>query len=409
MAKERKTSKANPQANNTYLIEGNPGDNPKLMAQVLKDGTESLYLEFYGGYTVVTSKKTGKEYKKVIRYTERLGLKLIRSPRTPIERQKNKDALILAKKERFKRGQQVLESEKGYKLPKKDKINFLEYFQTYIDNYTKKDKRNVQLALRRFKDFLKDTPEYRKFAQRITPQQINRDMIIDFTEYLQSRSVGEGAHTLFARFKKVVAYACEHDIFIKNPCNKITIKIDRSELKKDVLTEDEMIQLITTHYPRENKNIRRAFIFCLYTGIRWCDVKDLTFANVDFANRLLKFNQNKTGKTDPIPLDEGRLMLIGQPTQPDNRDELIFPLPSYEMCLKALKRWVKRAGINKHISWHCARHSFAMIQLENGTDIRTISALLGHSGLQCTVQYTKALDKQKQKAISNNMPAIIID
>lgn len=401
-------AKKNYRANNTYLIEGG---NPKLMAQVLSDGTDSLYLEYYDGFTTAISKKTGKEYKKAIRYCERLVLNLTRSPRTPIERQKNKDTLELAKKIRFERGQKKLENDNGYRLKKRNDINFLEYYQTYIDNYTKKDKRNIELSFKRFKDFLRDTPEYKRFAeaQRITPQQINRDMILAFVEYLKNRSVGEGAHTIFARFKKVVAYACEHDIFIKNPCNKITIKIDRSELKKDVLTEDEMIQLITTHYPRENKNIRRAFIFCLYTGIRWCDVKDLTFANVDFANRLLKFNQNKTGKTDPIPLDEGRLMLIGQPTQPDNRDELIFPLPSYEMCLKALKRWVKRAGINKHISWHCARHSFAMIQLENGTDIRTISGLLGHSGLQCTVQYTKALDKQKQKAISNNMPAIIID
>lgn len=405
MAKERKTSKANPQANNTYLIEGG---NPKLMAQVLSDGTESLYLEYYGGFQVVTS-KTGKEYKKAIRDCERLNLKLIRSPRTPIERQQNKDTLALAQKIRFEQEQKKLENDNGYRLKNKDDINFLDYYQSYIDSYTKKDKRNVQLALRRFKDFLKDTPEYRKFAQRITPRQINRDMILDFTEYLQSRSVGEGAHTLFARFKKVVAYACEHDVFVKNPCNKITIKIDRSELKKDVLTEDEMIQLITTHYPRENKNIRRAFIFCLYTGIRWCDVKELTFANVDYTRKLLNFNQNKTGKQNPIPLDEGRLTLIGEPREPGNRNELIFPLPSYEMCLKALKRWVKRAGINKHISWHCARHSFAMIQLENGTDIRTISGLLGHSGLQCTVQYTKALDRQKQKAISNNMPAIIID
>lgn len=405
MAKERKTSKANPQANNTYLIEGG---NPKLMAQVLSDGTESLYLEYYGGFQVVTS-KTGKEYKKAIRDCERLNLKLIRSPRTPIERQKNKDTLKLAKKIRFEQEQKKLENDNGYRLKNKDDINFLDYYQSYIDSYTKKDKRNIELSFKRFKDFLSDTPEYKKFSQRITPQQIDRDMILAFVEYLNNRSVGEGAHTIFARFKKVVAYACEHDIFLKNPCYKITVKFDRNELKKDVLTEDEMIQLITTHYPRENKNIRRAFIFCLYTGIRWCDVKELTFANVDYTRKLLNFNQNKTGKQNPIPLDEGRLTLIGEPREPGNRNELIFPLPSYEMCLKALKRWVKRAGINKHISWHCARHSFAMIQLENGTDIRTISGLLGHSGLQCTVQYTKALDRQKQKAISNNMPAIIID
>lgn len=409
MATKKIATKGNPRANNTYLIEGG---NPKLMAQVLSDGTESLYLEYYNGFTLATS-KTGKEYKKAIRYCERLDLSLIHSPRTPIERQKNKDTLELAKNIRFERGQKKLENDNGYRLKKNNDINFLDYYQTYIDNYTKKDKRNIELSFKRFKDFLTDTPEYKKFAKRITPQQINRDMVIDFTEYLQSRSVGEGAHTLFARFKKVVAYACEHDIFVKNPCNKITIKIDRGVLKKDVLSQEEITQLIATHYPRENTNIRRAFIFCLYTGMRYCDVKDLTFANVDFANKLLKFEQNKTkGHSSSsgvvTPLNAGLLNLIGQPTQPNNRQELIFPLPSYEMCLKALKRWVKRAGINKHISWHCARHSFAVNILNNGANIKTVASLLGHSGLQCTEQYTRAVDSLKQQAI-DSLPTLNLD
>ena len=405
-------AKKNYRANNTYLIEGGKGDNPKLMAQALSDGRDSLYLEYYRGFTVRES-KNGKMYKSPNRECERLGLYLWRAPRTPIERQQNKDTLELAKKMRFERGQQELENNEGYRLKKKNDINFLDYYQSYIDNYTKKDKRNIELSFKRFKDFLKDTPEYNKYQKRITPQQINRDMILVFVEYLQSRSVGEGAHTLFARFKKVVAYATEHGIFVKNPCHKITIKIDRGVLKKDVLSQEEITQLIATHYPRENPNIRRAFIFCLYTGVRYCDVKYLTFANIDFANRLLRFEQNKTkghSATSGVvtPLNDGLLRLIGTPTSPDSRQELIFPLPSYEMCLKALKRWVKRAGINKHISWHCARHSFAVNILNNGANIKTVASLLGHSGLQCTEQYTRAIDSLKQQAI-DSLPALNID
>lgn len=405
-------TKKNYRANNTYLIEGNTGDNPKLMAQALNDGRDSLYLEFYMGYSIVES-KNGNTYKKINRECERLGLYLWQAPRTPIERQENKDTLTLAKKIRFERGQQLLESVEGYRLRKNQNINFLDYYQAYIDRYTKKDKRNIELSLKRFKAFLKDTPEYTRFAQRITPQQINKEMVIAFTEYLQERSKGEGAHTLFARFKKVVASAVEDGVFIKNPCNKITIKIDRGVLKKDVLSQDEITKLIATHYPKENNNIRRAFIFCLYTGIRYCDVKDLTFANVDFANHLLKFEQNKTkGHSSNsgvvTPLNEGLLKLIGKPTTPDNRAEVIFPLPSYEMCLKAVKRWVKRAGIDKHISWHCARHSFAVNILNNGANIKTVASLLGHSGLKCTEIYTRAVDSLKQQAI-DSLPALEID
>ena len=220
-------------------------------------------------------------------------------------------------------------------------------------------------------------------------------------------------HTLFARFKKVIAYAFEHGVFLKNPCNKISIKIDRGVLKKDVLSQEEITQLIATHYPRENTNIRRAFIFCLYTGMRYCDVKDLTFASIDYSNKMLKFEQNKTKGHSAnsgvvTPLNDGLLRLIGEPTKPDNRAELIFPLPSYEMCLKAVKRWVKRAGINKHISWHCARHSFAVNILNNGANIKTVASLLGHSGLQCTEQYTRAVDSLKQQAI-DSLPTLNLD
>ena len=107
------------------------------------------------------------------------------------------------------------------------------------------------------------------------------------------------------------------------------------------------------------------------------------------------------------PLNDGLLRLIGEPTGDQTKDSPIFPLPSYEMCLKALKRWVKRAGIEKHISWHCARHSFAVNILNNGANIKTVASLLGHSGLKHTEKYTRAIDKLKEDAI-NSLPQIDI-
>ncbi len=395
---------------NTYLISQDTTDNPKLGAKILSDGRESLFLDYYFGYTKVESKKTGKQVAKKDRKREFMKLYLWQAPRTPQERQQNKETLELAKKIRFERGQELLESVEGYRLKKKRDINFLDYFQAYIDKYTKKDIRMVEIAFKRFIDFLNDTPEYNKYAKSIRPEQITKDMVEAFTEYLQSRSKGEGAKSIYARFKKVIKYAVEHDAMLKNPCTGITIKVDDQQLRKEVLSPEEIQQLIATHYERENPNIRRAFIFCLYCGLRYCDVKDLTFANVDFSNKLLKFEQNKTKGHSAssgvvIPLNDGLLKLIRRPSSPDKRDELIFPLPSYEMCLKTLKRWVKRAEINKHISWHCARHSFAVNILNNGANIKTVASLLGHSGLVHTEKYTRAIDSLKQDAI-NSLPEL---
>lgn len=408
-------------------LENKHKDNPRLEQRLLSDGRISLYLEYYlgresepvldeAGEPVLyqSGKMAGKRKYKVKhnRRQEDLNLYLIASPKTPFDRNQNKETLQLAKKIRFEREQQLLENREGFRLKKDRQIDFIEYFQAYIDTYTKKDIRMLQMALQRFKDFLKDTPEYTRFTKGIKPEQMDKDMMIVFAEYLQSRSKGEGAKSIFQRFKKVVKYAIDHDYMVKNPCNGVTIKTDDQILRKDVLSLDEERKLMGTHYNGENPNIRRAFILCLYCGLRFCDVKDLTFANVDYSNHLLKFEQNKTKGHSAnsgvvIPLNEGLLQLIGKPTDEQSKDSLIFPLPSYEMCNKAVKRWVKRAGIEKHISWHCARHSFAVNILNEGANIKTVASLLGHSGLKHTEKYTRAVDELKQKAI-NSLPELDI-
>ncbi len=419
-------AKKNYRGNNTYLIEGNTGDNPKLMGQSLSDGRDSLYLEFYLGYEVAES-KNGNTYKKVNRSTERLGLYLWQAPRTPLERQQNKETIEIAKRIRFERGQELLERAEGYRLKKDKGISFLTWMWGYYEAYTKADKRHIKRAYNCFVDYLIDpddkfTPkpdwtkeqrakaakdkEKRTRGLKIKPQQLTKEMITGFTDYLQKRFKGEGAHTLYARFKKIIKAAVEADIIRKNPCTGVVIKIDNGTLKKDVLSVEEMQKLIATHYEGESIDIRRAFIFCLYSGLRWCDVKDLTFGSVDYSNRLLRFEQAKTkGHSSAsgvvIPLNDGLLGLIGK----GQRNELIFPLPSHTMCLKALRHWTKRAGIDKHITWHCARHSFAVNILNNGANIKTVASLLGHSGLKHTEKYTRAVDSLKEAAI-NSLPEL---
>ena len=391
-------------SDNTYLLSTDKTDNPKLYARVLPDGRDSLYLEYYMGYNKVNG------VVKINRHKEQLKLYLYTNPRTPIERTQNKETLELAKKIRFERAQQLLESGEGYRLKRQRQVDFINYFQTYIDNYTKKDVVMLKIALQRFKDFLSDTPEYTKYLNGIKPDQLSRDMMLDFTEYLQTRSKGEGAKSLYQRFKKVINYAIDHDVMVKNPCKGVTIKIDENVLTKDVLSQDEITTLMATHYNFESPTIRRAFIFSLYSGLRYCDVKALTFGNVDYSNRLLMFEQHKTKGHSAnsgvvIPLNDGLLALIGQPQEGEGKDTLIFPLPSHEACNLALKRWVTRAGINKHITWHCARHSFATNILSNGANIKTVSSLMGHSSLKYTEKYTRAVDKLKADAI-NTLPTI---
>ncbi len=407
MKQEKSTS-----TGKTYCVSKDATENPKLMAKELANGRDSLFLEYYWGCHTEVNELTGKEVIKKDRQREYLSLYLWRAPRTSEERQENKDTLLLAKKIRFERGQQMLEDTQGYRLKiKSEAINFIEWCRSYCNSYTKKDKRVISLSIDRFVDFLRETPEYERFSVRITPNMVTKEMMVKFVDYLQQRSRGEGAHTLFLRFKKIVKNAVEKDVFVRNPCDGIVIRVDKNAIKKEILSQDEILRLINTHYLHENTEIRRAFIFSLYTGLRFCDVNQLMFANVDMANRMLRFDQSKTkGHSNAsmvqIPLSDTILKLIGTSSEGD-REQTIFNLPSHTMCLKALRRWVKNAGIDKHITWHCARHSFAVNILNNGANIKTVSSLLGHSGLQHTEKYTRAVDALKQAAIES-LPSLDI-
>lgn len=434
-------NRKNFRADNTYMISTDSTDNPKLGAKVLSDGRESLFLDFYLGYSMAVSSKTGKEYKRVNNKREFLSLYLWQAPRTPLERQQNKETLDLAKKIRYERGQELLENQEGYRIgkQKKEDVNYLDFMADYHASYTKKDANQIRRARTVFIDFLIDPkgkllPEKikgsmtkeeketirksnaKKEAERerkahglvVRPQHLTKDLMKAFTEYLINRFTGEGAHTVYGRFKKMILAALDKDIIAKNPCRGVSIKKDYGQLKKEILSQEEIVLLANTHYEKENPDIHRAFIFCLYCGLRWCDVKDLTYSNVDYSNKLLKFEQSKTKAHSAssgvvIPLNDGLLHLIGQPKD-GNRNQIIFPLPSHTMCLKALRHWVARAGIQKHITWHCARHSCGTNLLSNGANIKTVAGILGHSGLAHTEKYTRAVDSLKQAAIDSLPP-----
>ena len=387
-------------ADNTRIISAYRTDNPKLGAKMLSDGRESLFLDYYLGFTTSTS-KTGRIYKRAEHRREYLKLYLWQAPRNITERQQNKETLELAKRIRFEQGQRMLENAEGYRLRKRQDINLLDWLKAYHDRYTKKDRGVILCAYNAFVGFLSDTDEYRRFVTGLTPKQLTKEMMQDFTCYLLNTHKGYGAHSVYARFKKMINEATEKGIFIKNPCNGVSIKVDNGRLTKDVLSQEEIRALINTPLP-EKDSVRRAFIFCLYTGLRWCDVRDLTFANVDFQNGLLVFEQKKTrghssrsGVT--IPLNGSILRLIGE----GEKTKPLFSLPRYETCVKWLKKWVKRANVGKHITWHCARHSFALNTLNNGANIKTVAELLGHSGLSQTEKYVRAVDSLKRAAVDS--------
>lgn len=408
------------------IIKSISKENPRLEQRVLADGRISLYLEYYFGRTkelvldehgeparYESGKMAGQlKYKvKHDRKKENLDLYLIAKPRTPIERQHNKSTLELAKKIREERGQQLLNDKQGYKLSMDNK-NLLTYWDNFIENEDVADKRLLKAVLKNFRKFLLE--EYPMFANKLEPKQLRPEVVQRFVDFLVDNHKGQGAMTYYKRFKRLINYATSKGIIRNNPCvgndgKPIAPPKTDDILAKDILSADELQQLFSTHYKGENPEIRRAFAMTCYSGIRYCDVTKLTYSDIDYSNKVLTFRQSKTAAHSSksgvnIPLNDTLLAIIGKKSN-DAKDDLIFHLPSSMMCLKALDRWTKHAGIDKHITWHCGRHSFATMILTNGANVKVVSELLGHSSLRFTEIYVRAMDEAKKNAI-NSLPTL---
>lgn len=143
-----------------------------------------------------------------------------------------------------------------------------------------------------------------------------------------------------------------------------------------------------------NELIKNAFLFSLNTGLRWVDLIALTWSNIN--GDVIKITQSKTGKEAIIYLNDNALALL---PQRGKRNEPVFTLPSHTMALRYLDAWVEDAKIDKHITWHSARHSFAVNLLINKVDVKTMSSLLGHAGLRHTEKYTRVVDELKRQAV----------
>lgn len=391
-------------------------DNPKLRGRIGKSGKTVLYLEYNLGYTAEIERESEKKHIHVERRKEALKLSVWTEAKTAVQREENKNVLELAKRIRFERAQELLEGTEGYRLRQQQRaVNLIDFFRGYYRDYGKKDKGSIKVAFTRFFDFLADNAEYSCYVEgthpaRFAPARLTPAMVEEFTEYLKGRSRGGGAHTIFARFKKMVSAAVKGGLLRGNPCDGIRIPVDVDKINKAILTTEEVQTLHRAHFRGERDEMRRAFLFCCYTGVRFCDVKELRYSNFDRSARLLTFEQAKTaGRSShsgvTIPLTDSLLTLIGEPRE-GGENSLVFNLPPANTCLRHLKRWAAAAGIPKNITWHSARHSFAVNILNGGANIKTVSTLLGHSSISVTEHYTHAVDSLKVAAMESLPPLL---
>ena len=354
----------------------------------LRNGRLSLYLDYcFNG-------KRQRQY---------LGI-ILDSPTDKHTRATNRAKLQLAQVLRSQREIEYLKerypfrmTEMPFRLPQTagNGIDFFSYAEEYLAQYHQKDIRLVRGVFTQLRKFHTGV----LLLNNITPRFCH-----SFLDYLHRNLNGNSPVNYFKKFKMCLNACVESGLILQNPANGIRLP-QYNDVTKEILSEKELTQLALT--PCRNSEVKRAFLFSCMSGLRWCDVKLLCYRNIDFAQKRLTLIQKKVAGHSShsvlhLNLNASALYLLK--VQSGSSEERVFRLPSHSYCLRMLNEWTRKAGIRKHISFHCARHTFITNLMASGANIKTAASLAGHSSTRHTEKYIHIIDTQKQQAVDNLPP-----
>lgn len=281
----------------------------------------------------------------------------------------------------------------------KSQENFVKYFEALIKKRHKNSSTSIITNWERSVEFLKDLA-----GERIEFSQINFKFCEDFKSFLLTAQRGGNkggllsqntASTYFSVFKAGLKQAFIDGYFTADVSAKIK-SIPHVETRREHLTIEELNTLVKT--PCDNDVLKRAALFSALTGLRHSDIQKLKWDEISIENNQprINFTQKKTKGVEYMPISHQAFEICGEPKAPD---DLVFEnLTNPSWINRPLKKWVAKAGIQKNITFHCFRHTFATLQLSNGTDIYTVSKMLGHTNVKTTQVYAKVIDEKKNKA-----------
>lgn len=278
-----------------------------------------------------------------------------------------------------------------------------EDFVKYFVQLEKKRHRNSSDSIRvnwdRVLEFLKSYA-----GEHILFSEINIKFCEDFKTFLLNAPQGGNkkgtlsqntAATYFGIFKAALKQAFVDDYFMIDISAKLK-GISEVESRREYLTIDELNILVET--PCDYEVLKRAALFSALTGLRLSDIQNLKWGEISIENGTprIHFTQQKTKGVEYTPISEQALELCGKQK---SATTLVFSgLPNSAWISRPLKKWIESAGITKKITFHNFRHTFATLQLSSGTDIYTVSKMLGHTNVKTTQVYAKVVDEKKNKA-----------
>lgn len=354
-----------------------------LLKKNIKNGLQSLYLDFYPAIRIPeTMKMTRREF---------LGIRIYANPTNELQRNFNREMLEKAEAIRCLRVSSLINEQFGFLDYHKMKEDFLDYFEKMC---SKKNEKWIIV----YKHFYNFTNGHCIFGD------LTVDLCKRFGEYLLTanqlrlshlpiqRNSAAGYFSTFRGLLKILY----RDKRIKENINDFLDKIETEDVKKEYLTAEELKTLAATEC--ELPVLRQASLFSCLTGLRISDILKLEWNDFQVApdgDYCICFRVQKTNAVAFLPVSTEAMELCGELSEGK-----VFKKLKRSMINYPLKEWIKKSGITKHITFHCFRHTYATLQIASGTDIYTVSKMLNHRNVSTTQVYADLVNEKMRATVN---------
>jgi len=278
-------------------------------------------------------------------------------------------------------------SKNGLISRKLQKANFIEYFEKLGNTKSPNTKTSWDNTLKHLIIFQ---------GTKIKFEDVTSNWLQKFIDYLNDEVSNNSAFTYFNKVNAALNQAVKQKIILENPAKYID-RPKKEENEMVYLTEKEIQEIIDTDF--FDNDVKNAFLFGCYTGLRFSDIKNLKWQNI--TDNGIQIRQTKTKSTVYIPLNDNANQIL-KSQKSDN--EFVFNLSDFNSSSnRTLRKLIKLTTIEKEVSFHSARHTFATLLITYGVNIYTVSKLLGHKDISSTLVYAKVVNEEKEKAV-NSIP-----
>jgi site-specific recombinase XerD len=362
--------------------------NVSLRQKPIANGKASLYLDYF---PEIISPKTGKPTRR-----EFLKLYIFDKPKNDIDKLHNKSTLAQADLIRSKRMTQIRDKEYGFKENITYSVDFIEFYAKIVEEYYNKGTNSSHSGWNASLNYFKAFVGKKLLSHFLTEEHVKKYK----TFLLQTNNLRTNtgklsvntASTYYKNFASVLKKAYKKKIIEKDLAADIEF-IKEQQTYREYLSEEELSTLWKT--PCDLEKVKQMAIFSALTGLRFSDIVTLPYYNIysdKHQGDYIKIREQKTGNLFNHPISTTALQIINM--QP-KESMFVFGDIKYTDITRPLKKWITDSGITKKISFHNFRHTYATLQLANGTDIYTVSKLLGHKNVSTTQIYAKVIDSNK--------------